>query len=74
MKEYFTFKNDNNSSFKQYFSNIKTKLYDSSIEIKPDFLHLDYYPLVIARVHTVGDKIQHWALNKDLRETYDKFL
>ena len=39
------------------FTGLQTKYLDLNTELNPEFTHLDYFPLVNARVHTVGDKI-----------------
>jgi hypothetical protein len=41
--------------------------------VDTEFKHLDYYPMVNARAHTVGD-IKTWTLNKNLKATYNAFL
>jgi len=39
-----------------------------------NYRHLDYYPLVNARAHSIGQGKEYWALNKNFRKTYDTFL
>lgn len=38
-----------------------------------EFKHLDYYPMVNARAHQVGE-LQNWTLNKNFKNTYNNFL
>ena len=35
--------------------------------------HLDYFPMVNARIHQLGDSAQ-WSLNKTFQDTYVRFL
>ena len=44
---------------------------DSLNQETPDF-HIEYYPMVNARTHMIGDKRK--ILNTSFRETYDRFL
>lgn len=39
-----------------------------------NYRHLDYYPLVNARAHSIGQGKEYWALNVNFRKTYDTFL
>ena len=39
-----------------------------------NYRHLDYYPLVNARAHAIGQGKEYWALNENFRRTYDTFL
>ena len=50
----------------------KSKLLEVNLE-DTEFKHLDYYPMVNARAHTVGD-LQNWTLNKNFKSTYNNFL
>ena len=50
----------------------KSKLLEVDL-VDTDFKHLDYYPMVNARAHTVGD-LQNWTLNKNFKATYKYFL
>jgi len=47
-------------------------LYSKDLE-KEGFKHLDYFPVVNSRAHSVGDK-EMWTLNKNFKKTYDSFL
>ena len=38
-----------------------------------EFKHLDYFPMVNARAHSVGD-LEHWTLNKNFKQTFNRFL
>ena len=38
-----------------------------------EFKHLDYYPLINARAHQVGD-LKTWTLNLNLKLTFNSFL
>jgi hypothetical protein len=38
-----------------------------------EFKHLDYYPLINARAHQVGD-LKTWTLNLNLKLTFNNFL
>lgn len=49
-----------------------SKLYTVKLEDK-NFKHLDYFPMINARAHTVGD-IQNWTLNNNFKSTFNKFL
>ena len=39
-----------------------------------EFKHLDYYPMINARAHSIGDSVASWTLNKNLKSTYETFL
>eukprot|EP00347_Sterkiella_histriomuscorum_P016748 403352004 len=71
MKEYLKITN-----FSQYNTDIGTHLQTKLLNVEPQdqsMKHLDYYPMMNARAHLVGD-VQQWALNKNLRETFEKLL
>lgn len=38
-----------------------------------EFKHLDYFPMVNARAHSVGD-LEHWTLNRNFKQTFNRFL
>jgi len=50
----------------------QSKLLDITLE-DSEWRHLDYYPVVNARAHTVGD-LEHWTLNRNFKQTYGDFL
>ena len=52
----------------------KSKLLTKDAAIDHDFKHLDYYPMINARVHKMGDSAQAWSLNTNFKSTYDNFL
>ncbi|CDW90653.1 UNKNOWN [Stylonychia lemnae] len=64
---------DNSYQISAYVgSYFRSKLFDRDPE-ENDLKHLDYYPMLNARAHIVGD-IQQWSLNRNLKETYSQFL
>jgi len=59
------------------FSALGFYLDSKLVSIRPEdkeIRHFDFFPLINARTHQVGDKIKHWALNKNIRTTYENFL
>lgn len=36
--------------------------------------HLDYFPLINARAHSVGAGTEYWSLNRNFKDTYNQFL
>ncbi len=53
-------------------SSFQSKLYSKDLE-QEGFKHLDYYPVVNSRAHSVGER-EMWTLNKNFKRTYDTFL
>ena len=53
-------------------NSFKSRLYDVNFQ-DSEFKHLDYFPMVNARAHSVGD-LEHWTLNKNFKQTFNRFL
>ena len=53
-------------------SSFKSGLFSRDLE-QAGFKHLDYFPVVNSRAHSVGDR-EMWTLNKNFKKTYDSFL
>ena len=51
----------------------KSKLFEKNLE-DSEFKHLDYYPMMNSRFHTLGDSASQWSLNKNFKATYESFL
>ena len=48
--------------------------YDDLLTLCLGFRHLDYYPLINARAHQLADEENQGILNREFRETYNRFL
>jgi hypothetical protein len=53
---------------------IDSKLLTTDPAKDKEFRHLDYYPMINARAHSIGDSVASWTLNKNLKETYERLL
>jgi hypothetical protein len=53
-------------------ASFKSKLFDVTLE-DSEVQHLDYFPMVNARAHLVGE-LENWTLNKNFKQTYGDFL
>jgi hypothetical protein len=53
-------------------NSFKSRLYEVNFQ-DSEFKHLDYFPMVNARAHSVGD-LEHWTLNKNFKQTFNRFL
>ena len=56
-----------------YNMTVYENLIDPSGEAKK-FRHLDYYPLINSRAHQMADDDNQGILNREFRETYNRFL
>lgn len=45
----------------------------TSLESEEESKHVDFYPLLNARAHLVGE-VQNWTLNQTLKQNYDQLL
>ena len=46
-------------------NSFKSRLFDLTFQ-DSEFRHLDYFPMINARAHSVGD-MEHWTLNKNFK-------
>lgn len=53
-------------------ASFKSKLVDVTLK-DAELKHLDYFPMVNARAHMVGEQ-ENWTLNKNFKQTYGDFL
>ena len=53
-------------------NSFKSRLFDLNFQ-DSEFKHLDYFPMINARAHSVGD-MEHWTLNRNFKQTYNRFL
>jgi len=53
-------------------NSFKSRLFDVTLQ-DSEFKHLDYFPMINARAHSVGD-LEHWTLNKNFKQTFNRFL
>ncbi|TNV74380.1 hypothetical protein FGO68_gene14226 [Halteria grandinella] len=71
LREYF--QNAQPWNMVQYLgSSFSSKLFTRTLA-DAEFKALDYFPMVNARAHQVGD-LEHWTLNRTFKDTYHSFL
>jgi hypothetical protein len=80
----YGFCHNNRAVIKEYLKRNKMTMSEYNLSFYEDlynpcgeyikFRHLDYYPLINARAHQMADDDNQGILNREFRETYNRFL
>lgn len=68
------FKENNIQDFLDNVKGTSIKDFYSSVLIDPNDVHYDYHPIINSRAHGIGEEMKCRIRNKELRETYKRFI